>query len=52
MSVFQKLLSDTTPQRDAFIAIPLIQEVLKSGAQRANEVADKVMARVRAAVGL
>jgi pyrroloquinoline quinone (PQQ) biosynthesis protein C len=35
MSAFQNLLSDTTPQRNAFIAIPLIQEVLKSGAPRA-----------------
>jgi hypothetical protein len=26
--------------------------VLKRGAKRANEIADKVMARVRAAVGL
>jgi Iron-containing redox enzyme len=35
MSTFQKLLSGTTAQRDAFIAIPLLQEVLKSGAPRA-----------------
>ncbi len=35
MSAFQQLLSRTTAAREAFTAIPLIQQVLKSGASRA-----------------
>ena len=40
-------------ERTEILADPrYVDSVLERGAQRANEVADKVMARVRAAVGL
>ncbi len=35
MTAFQQLVQDTTPARQAFIEIPLIQDVLRSGASKA-----------------
>jgi tryptophanyl-tRNA synthetase len=54
--LFEKLWSHFAPMRERREQIlsdkSYIDNVLKRGAERANEIADKVMTRVRAAVGL
>jgi tryptophanyl-tRNA synthetase len=54
--LFEKLWSYFAPMRERREQIlsdkSYIDNVLKRGAERANEIADKVMTRVRAAVGL